>query len=188
MDISEHVRYLEGLLRAHKVPFQPLGEGIPLRSTADLVPFQLTSRYYKQMLLKEVQVSGQKQLLEGRVLVVGCGGIGAIAAMYLAGAGVGTIGLVDPDRVEVSNLHRQVPHAGKVGQFKTGSLAAEVSRLNPHVQVREYCHELSAEGVAGLAEYSVILDCTDNPKARYLCNDLALKAKRPLVQGCALGW
>jgi molybdopterin/thiamine biosynthesis adenylyltransferase len=124
------------------------------------------------------------------VLVVGVGGLGSPAALYLASAGVGTLGLVDHDDVEVSNLQRQIAHATDMaGTGKAASGAAAVARLNPHVRCVAHALLLTAATAAALVPaYDVVLDCTDNVATRYALNDACVRARKPLVAGAALRW
>jgi molybdopterin/thiamine biosynthesis adenylyltransferase len=145
-------------------------------------------RYARHIVLREVGGQGQQKLKAARVLVIGAGGIGSPAILYLAAAGVGTIGVVDDDKVSLSNLQRQVLHAtSHVGRPKTESAAFAVSKLNPHVDVE--LHELRLDqGNASriIKSYDVVLDGSDNFATRYLVSDTCYHQKRPLVTA-ALG-
>jgi molybdopterin/thiamine biosynthesis adenylyltransferase len=145
-------------------------------------------RYARHIVLREVGGQGQQKLKAARVLVIGAGGIGSPAILYLAAAGVGTIGVVDDDKVSLSNLQRQVLHAtSHVGRPKTESAALAVSRLNPHVNVE--LHELRLDqGNASriVKNYDVVLDGSDNFATRYLVSDTCYHQKKPLVTA-ALG-
>eukprot|EP00658_Telonema_sp_P-2_P068911 TRINITY_DN5792_c0_g1_i1.p1 TRINITY_DN5792_c0_g1~~TRINITY_DN5792_c0_g1_i1.p1 ORF type:complete len:395 (+),score=92.73 TRINITY_DN5792_c0_g1_i1:173-1357(+) len=145
-------------------------------------------RYTRQMLLPEVGMEGQLKLLGARVLIVGAGGLGCPAAMYLAGAGVGTIGIVDDDRVEMSNLHRQVLHTeANAGVHKAASARAGIARLNSRVNcVTHVCRLSSANAMELVEQYDLVLDASDNPATRYLVNDACVLAGKPLVSGSAL--
>jgi len=147
-------------------------------------------RYSRQMLLPEFRASGQLSLLGSSALVVGCGGLGCPAAMYLASAGVGTLGLLDYDQVEESNLHRQIGHSSKtLGMHKADSLASTCSALNPNIRVQP--HKLALDSSSALEViqgYDVVLDCTDNVATRYLLNDACVLSGKPLVSGSALRW
>jgi adenylyltransferase/sulfurtransferase len=149
-----------------------------------LSPVEL-SRYRRQVQLNEVGVEGQRKLAAARVLVVGAGGLGSPAALYLAAAGVGTLGLADQDRVEEHNLQRQIIHGTPdVGQSKVESAARQLARLNPHVRLRLHGSGVTpANAVALLSEYDVIVDGSDNFPTRYLNNDAAYFARRPLIYG-----
>ena len=137
-----------------------------------------------------VSGTGQERLKAASVLVVGAGGLGSPAALYLAAAGIGTLGLVDDDVVEVSNLHRQVLHdASRAGQPKASSGAASVGRINPHVRCTPHLTRLTPANADELVgAYDVVLDCTDNAATRYLLNDTCVRRQRPLVSGAALRW
>jgi adenylyltransferase and sulfurtransferase len=147
-------------------------------------------RYSRQMLLPQVGVRGQKLLRDSRILIVGAGGLGCPAAMYLAGAGIGTVGLVDRpgDLVERSNLHRQIAHTNaRVGMDKVASVATAILALNPLVAIRTHSHFAPDNAVELAREYDVVLDCTDNVASRYLINDACAAARTPLVSGSAIG-
>ena len=140
-------------------------------------------RYSRHILLGEVGGIGQARLRAARVLIVGAGGLGAPLALYLAAAGIGTIGLVDDDRVELSNLQRQVVHAtARIGELKVGSAAAALRELNPLVRVREHPLRLAAGNVAALiADYDLVCDGSDNFSTRYLLADACVLGRRTLV-------
>ena len=147
-------------------------------------------RYARQTLIPEVGVEGQRRLLDGKVLLIGVGGLGSPVALYLAAAGVGTIGLVDDDLVEESNLHRQVAHTvDRIGQPKTASARVALGALNPEPRVVEHRERLTAENVERLvSDYDVIVDGTDNFETRYLLNDVAVKLRKPVVHGSIYRW
>ncbi len=149
-----------------------------------LSPAEL-SRYSRHILLDELGVDGQRRLSAARVLVVGAGGLGSPAALYLAAAGIGTLGITDLDRVEDHNLQRQLLHdTASVGQPKVFSAAQRLRALNPHIQVVEHADGVTSENATTLfSNYDIILDGTDNFSARYLNNDVAVAAKKPLVFG-----
>ncbi len=140
-------------------------------------------RYSRHILLAEVGGIGQARLRAARVLVVGAGGLGAPLALYLAAAGVGTIGLVDDDRVELSNLQRQVVHGtSRIGQPKVSSAASVLGELNPLVAVRQHALRLDAGNVAALiADYDVVCDGSDNFATRYLLADACALGRRTLI-------
>ena len=142
-------------------------------------------RYSRHLLVPEVGEEGQRKLLDARVLLIGAGGLGSPAALYLAAAGVGTIGLVDFDVVDVSNLQRQVIHTvDRVGMPKTESARIAINALNPDVRVVEHREMLSSENAVDLfSRYDVIVNGCDNFPTRYLANDAALFARKPLVDG-----
>jgi len=147
-------------------------------------------RYSRQLILPELRVGGQEKLKASSALVVGCGGLGCPAAAYLAGAGVGRIGLIDHDTVEVSNLHRQVLHTqSRVGVSKAVSLAASLAGINPSLQVVPYNIALtSSTALAIICQYDIVLDCTDNVATRYLLSDACVLSNLSLVSGSALRW
>ena len=145
-------------------------------------------RYSRHLILKEIGVRGQKKLLAARVLVIGAGGLGSPAAMYLAAAGVGTIGIVDDDVVDLSNLQRQIIHGtGNVGMPKVESAAETVTSINPDVTVKPYHIRVSAGNIAELiAGYDVIVDAVDNFSTKFLINDACVLAGKPYIYGGAL--
>jgi molybdopterin/thiamine biosynthesis adenylyltransferase len=140
-------------------------------------------RYKRQLVLKEIGGEGQQRLKAAKVLVVGAGGLGSPLLIYLAAAGIGTIGIIDDDRVSLDNLHRQIAHdTASVGTLKTRSAAKTIERLNPHVETRVYSTRLQAENaLAIIGDYDVVADGSDNFATRYLVNDACYFAKRPLV-------
>ncbi|WP_371416239.1 ThiF family adenylyltransferase [Rubellimicrobium sp. CFH 75288] len=158
-------------------------------ATGPLAPEELR-RYARHLTLREIGGPGQGRLRAARVLVVGAGGLGAPAILYLAGSGVGTLGLIDPDAVELSNLGRQIIHGtGDLGRPKVQSAADAVATLNPHVRVLTYARALTAENAADLfAEYDLILDGTDGWETRALSNRAAVAAGVPLIAGALSQW
>jgi len=144
-----------------------------------------SKRYSRHLLIPEVGEQGQFKLLDSRVLLIGAGGLGSPAAYYLAAAGVGTLGIIDADVVDESNLQRQILHNTKrVGQYKAESARETLEALNPDVKVITYLERLDESNVARIiADYDVILDGTDNFPTRYLLNDAALLANKPVVHG-----
>ena len=138
-------------------------------------------RYSRHIILKEIGVKGQKKLLSAKVLIIGAGGLGAPAAMYLAAAGVGTIGIADADEVDLSNLQRQVIHATEdVGKPKVESAKETMNRMNPDVTVVPYHTFVSAANIRELIrDYDFILDGTDNFPAKFLINDACVLEKKP---------
>jgi len=139
--------------------------------------------YSRQMLLKEIGERGQAALARGRVLVVGAGGLGSPALQYLAGAGVGCLGIVDADTLDASNLHRQPIFALEdAGRQKAALAAAAVQRINPAVRVELHALRLDADNALALIRgYDVVVDCSDNFRTKYLINDAAVLAHRPAV-------
>ena len=149
-----------------------------------LTPSEL-SRYSRHILLDQIGVAGQRRLSAARVLVVGAGGLGSPAALYLAAAGIGTLGLADLDRVEEHNLQRQLLHdTQSVGTAKVTSAARRLRALNPHVTVVEHPDGITRENAVELfSGYDLIVDGTDNFTARYVNNDAAFLTRKPLVFG-----
>lgn len=148
------------------------------------------NRYARHMVLREVGGAGQKKLKEARVLVVGAGGLGAPVLQYLAAAGVGTIGVIDDDKVENANLQRQVIHRdASIGMPKVFSAEQEMTAQNPYVTIRPYHRKLTREIAADLfADYDLVLDGTDNFETRYLVNETAVTAGIPLISGALSQW
>jgi molybdopterin/thiamine biosynthesis adenylyltransferase len=146
------------------------------------------SRYARHIILDEVGGAGQRKLLDAKVLVVGAGGLGSPAALYLAAAGVGTIGLADHDTVDITNLQRQILHGtADVGRSKTGSGAETIAALNPDVDVVRIDARLdSSNALATIERFDVVVDGSDNFPTRYLLNDACYLTKRPLVSGAIL--
>ena len=145
-------------------------------------------RYARHIILQEVGGVGQEKLLSAKVLVVGAGGLGSPVLMYLAAAGVGTIGVIDDDKIELSNLQRQIIHAtSRIGEAKTASAAATLAEINPEVRVVTHEMRLTVDNVEALiAEYDVIADGSDNFATRYLVNDACYFGRRPLVSAAML--
>ena len=157
---------------------------LPERTTGDLAPDEYV-RYSRHLLLPEVGVDGQRALRRSRMLLIGAGGLGSPAALYLAAAGVGTLGLVDFDAVDVSNLQRQVLHGTRdVGRGKLDSARDRLRDLNPHVHVEGFPVRLTADNAREIADgFDVIIDGTDNFATRYLVNDLCVLQGVPNVYG-----
>ncbi|MCG6902461.1 MAG: molybdopterin-synthase adenylyltransferase MoeB [Rhodobacter sp.] len=176
-------RHVLGKLKARA---QPLAE--PVRPGA----YQATEleRYARHIMLREIGGPGQKKLKAARVLVVGAGGLGSPALMYLAAAGVGTIGVIDDDVVEATNLQRQIAHTdARIGMPKVFSAEAAMKAVNPCVTVRPYHRRLAADMAADLlADYDIVLDGTDNFSTRYLVNATCVAAGKPLVSGALTQW
>ncbi|SPN96620.1 related to molybdenum cofactor biosynthetic protein [Cephalotrichum gorgonifer] len=145
-------------------------------------------RYARQLIIPQVGVPGQLRLKKASVLVVGAGGLGCPAAAYLAGAGVGTIGLADDDVVEVSNLHRQIAHStDKVGMHKVDSAIQFLRSLNPTIAFRAHRGRITSETAGAIiSDYDLVLDCTDHPTSRYLISDACVVHGKPLVFASAL--
>jgi len=145
-------------------------------------------RYARHILLRELGGTGQAQLKAAKVLVVGAGGLGSPLALYLAAAGVGCIGLVDADVVELSNLQRQIAHGtADIGRPKVDSAAESLRRINPLVEVITYQERLGSENVAGLLSgYDIICDGTDNFETRFLLADACVAARKTLITAAVL--
>jgi sulfur-carrier protein adenylyltransferase/sulfurtransferase len=154
-------------------------------STPRTLSAEQRNRYQRHILLPEVGEAGQQKLLDSKVLLLGAGGLGSPAAIYLAAAGVGTIGIIDMDVVDASNLQRQILHTvDRVGMRKVESAKVAITSLNPDVKVLTYDTRLSADNILDIIDgYDVIVDGTDNFPTRYLVNDAALLQRIPVVHG-----
>ncbi len=143
------------------------------------------NRYSRQMILKEVGGKGQKKLQDAKVLVIGAGGLGSPAALYLVAAGIGTLGLTDGDVVDLSNLQRQILHTtDRIGVSKVESGGQLLSALNPETTLELYPEHVSKENIMPLLEkYDIILDGSDNFSTRFLINDACFFAKKTLISG-----
>jgi sulfur-carrier protein adenylyltransferase/sulfurtransferase len=159
-------------------------EGRPWRVPAALNQEQ-RNRYQRHLLLPEVGVEGQVRLLESKVLLLGAGGLGSPAALYLAAAGVGTLGIVDMDEVDASNLQRQILHnLDRIGDRKVDSAKKTLTAMNPDLDVVTYDTRLSADNIIDIISgYDVIVDGADNFPSRYLLNDASVKLGIPVVHG-----
>lgn len=140
-------------------------------------------RYDRHFVLREIGPAGQARLKEAKALLIGAGGLGSAAGLYLAAAGVGTIGVADADAVELSNLQRQIIHRmDSVGTAKTASAARAIRELNPEVEVRLHEGRVDPENIQRLIEpYDVILDCTDRFESKFLVNDACVLSQKPYV-------
>jgi molybdopterin/thiamine biosynthesis adenylyltransferase/rhodanese-related sulfurtransferase len=158
--------------------------------TQALLTEEQMQRYSRQIVLPEVGVAGQRRLLESSVLIVGAGGLGSPAALYLAAAGVGTIGIVDGDRVDLTNLQRQILHSTHdVGRPKTQSARRTLEDINPDVRVVTYQTVLTSENALEiLRPYDVVVNGSDNFPTRYLVNDACVMLGKPLVDASILRW
>ena len=158
------------------------------------VPRALTGeqreRYSRHLLVPEIGLEGQMKLLDARVLLLGAGGLGSPAALYLAAAGVGTLGIVDNDVVDLSNLQRQVAHSNeRVGVPKVDSAEISIHEINPDVNVEKYPVRLGADNIMEIIEgYDVIVDGLDNFRTRYLLNDASVRLQIPVVSASILGF
>ncbi|EMR11482.1 hypothetical protein PNEG_00497 [Pneumocystis murina B123] len=145
-------------------------------------------RYGRQIIIPEIGIEGQKTLKAAKVLVIGAGGLGCPALTYLTGAGIGTIGIVDGDCVDISNCHRQILHtSSKLGQKKVNSAIEYLEDLNPFVKFVNYSTHISPSSAIDIIKpYDIILDCTDNQSIRYLISDTCVLLKKPLVSASAI--
>ncbi len=144
-------------------------------------------RYARQLIMPEIGGKGQIKLLKSKVLVIGAGGLGSAAIQYLAGAGVGEIGIADGDVVDMSNLQRQTIHAGNLGMNKAESAAKFVKLLNPDVEVKVYPENINVDNVRDMIKgYDIVVDCTDNFPSRFLLNDACVMERVPLVHSAVL--
>jgi molybdopterin/thiamine biosynthesis adenylyltransferase/rhodanese-related sulfurtransferase len=159
-----------------------------------MVPRTLTAeqreRYSRHLLLAEVGPDGQQRLLDAKVLLLGAGGLGSPAALYLAAAGVGTLGIVDNDDVDLSNLQRQVIHSSeRIGVAKVDSAEQTITALNPDVKVQKYRLRLDASNIMEiLPGYDIVVDGLDNFPTRYLLNDASVRLRVPVVSAAILGF
>jgi molybdopterin/thiamine biosynthesis adenylyltransferase len=147
-------------------------------------------RYARQIMLREIGGPGQRKLKDSKVLVIGAGGLGSPALLYLAGAGVGILGFVDDDMVDGSNLQRQIIHADqRIGMPKVFSAEIALRALNPFIELRPYHRRLDEAAARALfADYDLILDGTDNFDTRYMVNRLAVELGKPLISGAITQW
>jgi molybdopterin/thiamine biosynthesis adenylyltransferase/rhodanese-related sulfurtransferase len=159
-------------------------EGRTWRQPVVLTPDQ-RNRYQRHLLLPEVGIEGQAKLLGAKVLMLGAGGLGSPAALYLAAAGVGTIGIVDMDDVDASNLQRQILHnLDRIGHRKVDSARETIEKLNPDVKVNTYDVRLTADNIIDIMTgYDIVVDGADNFPSRYLLNDASVKLGIPVVHG-----
>jgi molybdopterin/thiamine biosynthesis adenylyltransferase/rhodanese-related sulfurtransferase len=164
-------------------------QGLPVVAASGMTPEQ-RDRYSRHILLPEVGVDGQLKMLNAKVLLLGAGGLGAPTALYLAAAGIGTIGLVDDDVVDASNLQRQVIHnTERIGMPKTESARIFIEGLNPDVNVVEHNGRLDASNILDvIKDYDIIVDGADNFPTRYLLNDASVRLRKPVVSASILGF
>jgi adenylyltransferase/sulfurtransferase len=195
--LQARVSQLESEKVQHKVASAPIEDFEETKEkqrqniapSSELSPCEI-ERYSRQLILSQgFGVQGQLRLLSSSVLVIGAGGIGSSLLMYLAAAGVGHLGIVDFDSVEISNLHRQVIHGtDRVGQNKAISARQTLHALNPNILYTVHECLINADNALNLVKgYDCVVDCSDNPKTRYLVNDACVLANRPLVSGSAVG-
>ncbi|KAG8937047.1 Urmylation protein [Tulasnella sp. 418] len=189
--LKRRIEYLEGRLRLYEEPdpgIKPLIVASSERDAELPLPLQDYRRYGRQMILDGFGLAGQLKLQKTAILVVGAGGLGCPAIQYLAAAGIGKLGIVDHDVVELSNLQRQILHSdATIGMPKVDSCKLGVQRINPRVEVVTYnvsLTPLNAKQI--LSNYDVVLDCTDNLPTRYLISDITASTRTPLVSGGAL--
>ncbi len=142
-------------------------------------------RYLKQLQLPEIGDTGQKRLKESSVLIIGAGGLGSPVSLYLAAAGVGRLGLVDSDKVELGNLQRQVIHSnGTIGELKTRSAAEALKSLNSEIAVEEFPSRFTSQNASEIAvDYQLVVDCTDNLSTRLLINRVCVEQQKPMIHG-----
>lgn len=140
-------------------------------------------RYARQLTLDEIGETGQEKLLDGKVLIIGAGGLGSPAAMYLTAAGVGTIGIADADRVDLSNLQRQIIHSNAdLGREKAVSARETMMAINPDVKVNAYNTRVTADNITDLIkDYDIVLDACDNFETKFLINDACVRVKKPFI-------
>ena len=209
--LLSRITYLESLLTQHSISYEKSIPKIPQPSpkflpsplktnleketllsskSQPLLTSSLIERYSRQMLLPEISYQGQTKLLQAKVLVVGAGGIGAPALFYLAGLGIGMIGIIDGDSVDESNLHRQIIHkTSRVGLNKAISALKTLKKFNQNLKYQLYKERLTTNNIEEIIKpYDIIMDATDNALTRYLLNDASFLYKKILISGSALGW
>src|ERR1700736_5731455 len=179
----EHVRSMTGGITLWK------DRGYEIEIPRALTPEQ-RDRYSRHLLIPEIGAEGQQKLLDAKVLLLGAGGLGSPTALYLAAAGVGTLGIVDNDVVDLSNLQRQVIHnTNRIGIPKVDSAEESIHALNPDVEVVKYQLRLDASNIMSVIEgWDVIVDGLDNFPTRYLLNDASVRLKIPVVSASILGF
>jgi molybdopterin/thiamine biosynthesis adenylyltransferase/rhodanese-related sulfurtransferase len=179
----EHVRSMTGGITLWK------DRGYDVETPRTLSAEQ-RDRYSRHLLIPEIGIEGQQKLLDAKVLLLGAGGLGSPTALYLAAAGVGTLGIVDDDEVDLSNLQRQVIHStDRVGVAKVDSAEATINGLNPDVKVVKYPVRIDASNIMEIIEgYDVIVDGVDNFPTRYLLNDATVRLQIPVVSASILGF
>lgn len=173
-----NVRSMVGGLNAWKSNGLPIVESEHLNINERL-------RYARNILLPEIGIEGQLKLKRSRVLIIGVGGLGASCAYYLAAAGVGTLGIVDHDKIDISNLQRQILYSSQdIGTPKSSTAKKVLENFNPEIKINEYNESLTQENSINIfSKYQIIVDCSDNFKTRYLTNDMSLELGIPLVHG-----
>ncbi len=150
----------------------------------------MTNRYDRQLLLPEIGEEGQKKLRQASVLLVGAGGLGSPISLYLCGAGIGRLGIVDDDAVSTTNLHRQVLYSEPlVGKSKAEEAAKRLSALNPEVEIETHAYRLTKENAADIiARYDIVVDGCDNFATRFLLDDVCAAQRKPYVYGAVCGF
>ena len=144
-------------------------------------------RYSRQIKLQEIKLEGQLKLKNSKVLIVGAGGLGSPAAIYLATSGVGTIGIIDFDKVDESNLQRQILHStDSLGALKTESALKALKKLNNEIEIKTYNEKLTSRNKEIIKDYDVVIDGSDNLPTRYIINDTCVELKKPFVYGAVL--
>ncbi|CAD7091255.1 unnamed protein product [Hermetia illucens] len=189
---QESIAALEAEIRELQASLQRKKDELHSLKQSTVTAGKLTNndiaRYSRQIILPQVTVAGQLKLKASSVLIVGAGGLGCPAGLYLASAGIGELGIVDYDTVEVNNLHRQVLHSELTLNLpKAQSARAALQQINSQLKVRTYEVQLKSENALEILQpYDIVLDCTDNVATRYLLNDACVLLKKPLVSGSAL--
>lgn len=152
--------------------------------------FEEKIRYNRQIILEEIGIEGQRKLNSSRVLIIGMGGLGSPVAMYLAAAGVGVLGIVDFDSVNLSNLQRQIIHdTAYIGCAKVESAKKRIMAINPNIEINTYNEKLQISNAEELIQnYDIVICCADNAKLRYIVNDICIKYKKPNVYGAISGF
>ena len=160
-----------------------MSQEIPIKDLFQGLSAEEVKRYSRHLSLSEVGSEGQQRLKKSKVLIVGAGGLGCPVGLYLAAAGIGQLGIIDSDVVEISNLQRQIGHSEKnLGLLKTESLAETITSINPLLRVELISDKLRHNNAPQIFQkYDVIVDCSDNFPTRYLVNDAAFFANKPLV-------
>lgn len=146
-------------------------------------------RYQRQVAIPQIGEAGQSLLMAGRVLIIGCGGLGSVVAPYLVGAGVGSLVIVDDDYVTVSNLHRQIVYrSGDLGRKKTTAMKSQLEQINPKVRIRTVDYRLKEEPLSfEVMMVDVVVDCSDNFSTRQLINKICFRHKKRLISGAVIG-
>jgi molybdopterin/thiamine biosynthesis adenylyltransferase/rhodanese-related sulfurtransferase len=167
-----------------------IAAGLPVVNEAGFFSQDEYERYSRHIILKGMGEEGQRRLSKARIVVVGAGGLGCPALLYLAACGVGTIGIVDFDKVELSNLNRQVLHATEdVGKFKVQSAEETIKKINPHLRIIPFNQHLDAGNVYGIIEgFDIVVDGTDNIKTKFLLNDACFFTGKPYIFGGAVSF